>query len=99
MKETGTKGVKPSEMGLHPTVRCEVKLPEVSRPEQEEIIVTVVMELYEVIRRIAYSEKEPGMFTWRFARFISKAFLFKGFTDEEIYNVLERTIDRNRKRM
>lgn len=35
--------------------------------------------------------------TWKFARFVSLTFTFEGFTDEEVFDVLKKEVNRRKK--
>lgn len=93
-----TKALKPSEMGLHSTIRFTVELEGESRSEQEKNIINYVTSLHNFMQTSGIPEEQSEIFTWKFARFVSKAFRFKGYQDDEVFQILARTVDRNRKK-
>lgn len=92
------KALKPSEMGLHSTVRFTVKPEGENRSEQEQKIIDYVTSLHQFLQSSGIPEKQSEIFTWQFARFVSKAFRFKGYQDDEVFQILAKTVDRNRKK-
>lgn len=97
MKNVEKKVLRPSKTGLCAKSRYEVELQGSNRLEQEKELVLLAMNLHEAIHGVLHSKETPGVFSWKSARFISKSFLFKGFTDEEVYDVLHKVADRIRK--
>lgn len=93
------KASKPSEMGLHKTVRFYVKPIGKNLTEQEDFIVYFTMQLYQYMQQLTDREHATDIFTKRFARFTSKALLFEGFTDDEVFVILKKAADRNRKKI
>lgn len=100
MKKNETKASKPSEMGLHSKVRYQVNLRTSTRLEQKNDIVSFAMELHGFLYSRNHPDKKESneLFTCKFARFISKAFTFHDFTDEEVFLILYRAADRIRKK-
>lgn len=85
-------------MGLHSRVRYVIKFKSENRLEQEDEIVQFATKLYDFIFDFIYTDgRENFDFTKKFARFISKAFTFKGYEDDEIYSILIKSVDRVRK--
>lgn len=40
---------------------------------------------------------DEQVMTWKFARFVSLTFTFEGFTDEEVFDVLKKEVNRRKK--
>ena len=59
MKKRETKALKPSEMGLHSKVRCEITLKGKTSVEQADEIVRFTEELYRFIYEYNYHVKIP----------------------------------------
>lgn len=93
-----TKALKPSKMGLHSTIRFTVEPEGENRSEQEKNIINYVTSLHEFLQSSGIPEEQSEIFTWKFARFVSKAFRFKGYQDDEVFQILARAVDRNRKK-
>lgn len=93
------KVLKPSMMGLHSTVRCEVKLKGNNQSEQIAHLISFAEELYAFINRFNHDGEAPEtvFYTQKFARFVSKSFKFFGYSDDEIFQFMDRSIDRMRK--
>lgn len=85
-------------MGLHSKVRYVIKLKSEKRVAQEDEIVQFTSRLYDFIFDYIRSDGSENLdFTKKFARFISKAFTFNGYEDDEIYSILIKSVDRVRK--
>lgn len=93
-----TKALKPPKMGLHSTIRFTVEPEGENRLEQEKNIINYVTSLHEFLQSSGIPEEQSEIFTWKFARFVSKAFRFKGYQDDEVFQILARAVDRNRKK-
>ena len=86
-------------MGLHSKVRCEIKLYGNTPKEQLRHIALFAEELYHFIYRYNHNGRMPEtvVITQKFARFVSKAFNFPGYTDDEIFKFIDKSNDRIRK--
>ena len=86
-------------MGLHSKVRCEIVLKSKTRVEQADEIVRFTEELYRFIYEYNHHEKIPIPFiiTQKFARFVSKAFNFSNYSDDEVFKFIDRYNDLMRK--
>ena len=72
-------------MGLHSKVRYEIQFKSKKRMEQEDEIVQFARGLYDFIFDfIGKNDRINLNVTRKCARFVSKAFTFKGFEDDEI---------------
>lgn len=91
--------LKPSEMGLHSKVRCEIKLIGENLRDQSRNIAQFAEELYLFIYKYNHNGRMPetAMITQRFARFVSKAFQFASYTDEDVFKFIDRLNDVVRK--
>lgn len=99
MKRKEAKALKPSEMGLHSKVRYNVVPQGANRTAQERSIAATAIGMHTALRPFLYPDEgdTPHGMTRKFARFLSKSFTFEGFTDEEVYCILAREMDRHRK--
>ena len=99
MKRKETKALKPSEMGLHSTVRYTVVPQGANRTEQERSIVATAIGMHAALCPYLYPDGggAPHDMTRKFARFLSKCLTFAGFADEEVFRILAREADRRRK--
>ena len=85
-------------MGLHSKVRYEIQFKSKKRMEQEDEIVQFARGLYDFIFDFIDQSSCPRMeITQKFARFISRAFTFVGYEDDEIYSILSKIADLKRK--
>ena len=86
-------------MGLHSKVRCEITFSGKTRMEQADEIVRFAEELYRFIYSYNHRGKIPVplAITQKFARFVSKAFHFSGYSDDEIFKFIDRYNDLMRK--
>ena len=84
--------MKPSEMGLHRTVRYHLSF--ISEIEMTDF----VENLHDVMSPFIYQqEKEHLEITVKFARHFSQTFNVDNYSDDEIYHILVKFIDRKRK--
>ena len=84
--------MKPSEMGLHSTIRYHVSF------ENETELFEFVENLHDAMSWFIYPNMEvyPEL-TVKFARHFSLSFNVDGYSDDEIYHLLFKFIDRKRK--
>ena len=68
------------------------------REEQELEILNYAERLHDAMSEYIYPKgtKSEGI-SWKFARFISMIFTFVGFEDDEIYTILSKEADKERK--
>ncbi len=97
MKKIRKKVQKPSDMGLHKTIRIKVKPTGKSLLEQEDSIIDFVIKFYQIMSQFIGFERTTEEYTQKFARFVSKAFLFEGYTDDAVFDMLIKAKDRRRK--
>lgn len=86
-------------MGLHNKVRCEIELKKENRKAQMDEIVRFAEELFLFVYQYNHNGNMPEkiVITQKFARFISKAFNFKGYSDDEVFKFIDRYNDIMRK--
>ncbi len=85
-------------MGLHSKVRYEIQFKSKKRMEQEDEIVQFARGLYDFIFDfIGKNDRINLNVTRKCARFVSKAFTFKGFEDDEIDRIIVKSVDKVRK--
>ena len=85
-------------MGLHSKVRYEIRLKSKKRMEQEDEIVQFAKGVYDFIfDYIGENDRVSLNITRKCARFVSKSFTFRGFEDDEIYTILSKEADKERK--
>ena len=90
--------MKPSEMGLHRIVRYEVKLKSNCRETQEVEIIEHAKNVHDGIAEFIYPEGKVALtMNVFFARHYSLTFYIKGYVDCEIFNLLVKYIDRERR--
>ena len=85
-------------MGLHSKVRYEIVFKSENRITQKDEIEKFATGLYDFIFDFIDQSSCPRMeITQKLARFISRAFTFVGYEDDEIYSILLKIADLNRK--
>ena len=90
--------MKPSEMGLHSKVRYVIKFKSENRMAQKDEIEQFATGLYDFIFDFIEQKGVPRMeITQKLARFVSRAFTFVGYEDDEIYSILSKIADLKRK--
>lgn len=91
--------MKPSEIGLHPTVRYVIYPIGENREDWIQYIIEVAEDLYEVLRKHVRQKGRPQseVMTRKYARFVSNSLIFVGFSDKEVFTILAKEADRIRK--
>lgn len=86
-------------MGLHSKVRYEIRLYGNTPQEQLRHIALFAEELHQFIYGYNHDGEVPetAVMPQKFARFVSKAFNFPGYTDDEIFKFIDKCNDRMRK--
>ena len=85
-------------MGLHSKVRYEIVFKSENRITQKDEIEKFATGLYDFIFDFIDQSSYPRMeITQKFARFVSRAFTFVGYEDDEIYSILSKIADLKRK--
>ena len=85
-------------MGLHSKVRYEIVFKSENRITQKDEIEKFATGLYDFIFDFIDQSSYPRMeITQKLARFISRAFTFVGYEDNEIYSILSKIADLKRK--
>ena len=86
-------------MGLHSKVRCEIKVSGNTPKEQAWKIALFAEELYKFIYKYNHGGQLPELVlvTQKFARFVSKAFGFSGYSDDEVFKFIDKYNDAMRK--
>ena len=85
-------------MGLHSKVRYEIVFKSENRITQKDEIEKFATGLYDFIFDFIDQSSYPRMeITQKLARFISRAFTFVGYEDDEIYSILSKIADLKRK--
>ena len=85
-------------MGLHRKVRYVINLDGRNRTEQKQSLVSIAQNLHDAVSEYIYPKgtKSEGI-SWKFARFLGMIFTFVGFEDNEIYTILSKEADKERK--
>ena len=90
--------MKPSEMGLHSRTRYVIMLKSCERRTREDEIIQFTKGLYDFIFDYISTDKCTHLeYTQKFARFVSKIFTFAGYEDSEIYTILLKNAEIERK--
>ena len=91
--------MKPSEMGLHSKVRWEINISGDTPKEHAKNIALFAEELYKFIYKYNHGGQLPELVlvTQKFARFVSKAFCFSGYSDEDVFKFIDKYNDAMRK--
>ena len=86
-------------MGLHSKVRCAIKVSGNTPKEQAWKIALFAEELYKFIYKYNHGGQLPELVlvTQKFARFVSKAFSFSGYSDDEVFKFIDKYNDAMRK--
>ena len=86
-------------MGLHSKVRCEIKVSGNTPKEQAWKIALFAEELYKFIYKYNHGGQLPELVlvTQKFARFVSKAFCFSEYSDEDVFKFIDKYNDAIRK--
>ena len=85
-------------MGLHTKVRYVIDLKSPNRQGQVDEIIQFATRLYGFIfDYIRQNEHASLVLTQKSARFVSKAFTFVGYEDDEIYHILLKEAEKKRK--
>ena len=85
-------------MGLHSQVRYEIVFKSENRITQKDEIEKFATGLYDFIFDLIDQSSCPRMeITQKLARFVSRAFTFVGYEDDEIYSILSKIADLKRK--
>lgn len=86
-------------MGLHSKVRYEIVFKSKNRVEQVKEIVKFAIAFYDFLYDYIEKNNWGNMeITQKLARFISLIFTFIGFEDDEIYHILLKASETNRKK-
>ena len=82
-------------MGLHSKVRCEIKVSGNTPKEQAWKIALFAEELYKFIYKYNHGGQLPELVlvTQKFARFVSKAFCFSEYSDEDVFKFIDKYND------
>ena len=86
-------------MGLHSKVRCEIKVSGNTPKKQAWKIALFAEELYKFIYKYNHGGQLPELVlvTQKFARFVSKAFCFSEYSDEDVFKFIDKYNDAMRK--
>ena len=87
-KKRTAKALKPSEMGLHSRVRFVIHPQGNNRTEQMKDIIGRAVYLFYAVRPQFCPDKQS--ITRRFAKWASRSITFIGFTDDEVFQLLNR---------